>query len=254
MRKKWNNIFVFALTALLLWGCGKGIEPNFQGDPASAGFRSRMTYDGTNLYTVNGKDLKIFNLDNARNPVLNNEVQMDAFIQSIYSARGLVAVGIPQGFNLFTILNSEPLQSLGRITGDGAMSLAIDTPFVYAGQGKNDVFATNTGFPANGLYLFSTARRFGLIYSLKLDDVTGLAVKDSLLFVCDGHLSVYVRRDDPSDPAASRLVLKKSYSIPADNATVTVDNRLILTSASGILQCSYSEDNVEVISTIPVSH
>lgn len=251
MRNKYCYILLSVLT---FFGCGKKIGLNTEGDPASAGFRSRMTYDGTNLYTVNGEDLKIFNLDDARNPVLDNQVRMNAYVQSIYSARGLVAVGIPQGFNLFTTINSEPLQPLFNIGGDGAMSIAIDTPFVYAGQGKNDVFATNTGFPANGLYLFNTSRHLGLLYSIRLNEVTGLAVKDSLLFVCDGHLSVYVRRDDPSDPSASRLVLKKNYSIAADNATITVDNRLILTSASGISQCSYAEDKVEVISTIPVSH
>jgi hypothetical protein len=130
------------------------------------------------------------------------------------------------------------------------MSIAIDTPFIYTGQGKNDVFATSTSIPRNGLYLFNLHQ---LVYNTPLDDVTGLAVKDSLLFVCSGNLRVYVRRTDPLNPLSSTLQIKKVYPLAADNVTVTVDNRLIITSPKGISQCAYTDNTITYLNTIPIS-
>lgn len=253
MRKLFNHIALLSYAMLSLSACNKDINPNFDGTPESVGFKSRMTYDGTNLYTINGTSVKIFDLQNARNPSQRDEITIGPNLQSIHSARGLVAVGVPLGFNLFSIVNSQPLQPLFSIGGDGAMSIAIDTPFIYTGQGKNDVFATSTPIPRNGLYLFNVGQRSGLVYSIPLDDVTGLAVKDSLLFVCSGNLRVYVRRTDPSNPLSSSLQIKKVYPLAADNVTVTVDNRLIITSPTAISQCAYTDNTITYLNTIPIS-
>lgn len=243
-------LFILPLL-MMLQSCKKATNTVIRQGPASAGFKTRMAYDGNWLYTVDESSLKVFSISNSLTPVLAESKNLDNYIQSVCSAQGLVMAGTANGFSLFQKINEKPLQALNSVGGNGSMSAVIDTPFIYAVQGgnNNDKYSDPGPFPADGIYIFNINGFERFQNYSPLDNATGIAVKDSLVFVCAGTLKVFARRGTREFPS---LVLKKAYTLKADDITLTVDNRLIATSSAGIYQLGYTADTVTILSTIPV--
>jgi len=176
------------LTSTLFFQCQKDSSSSYAAQTTGqGGSMARFAISGDYLYSVDEKQLKVFNISNAADPVLKKAVDIGFAIETIFPFKDKLFIGSTSQVYIYSITDPENPQKLG--TAISPQVLRRCDPVVA----KDTVaFATlRTNGPCGGIESILA------VYDVK--DVTkpvqkatytvsepyGLGYSDDVLYVCD---------------------------------------------------------------------
>lgn len=149
------------------------------------GSMARFTVAQDHLYTIDGSEVKVFNVAQVE-PSLKNQVFMQWGIETLFPMAGSLFVGSNSGLLIYDITNPESPEY--RSTFNHASS--CDPVFV---SGDIAYVTLRSGNPCEGftnqLDVINVASLINpvLIKSYPMDNPHGLSVNDDFLFLCEGE-------------------------------------------------------------------
>ena len=245
--------FIYIILLLVFTACEKSEGDSFNSEPGSpntgkSGSMAKFSISGDNLFIINEKDLKIFDITNVSNPVEVNTLEVAHGIETVFSLGGKLFIGSIDGVYIYDV--SDPMNILylshyQHITSCDPV-VANDT-LAFATLNSQSECRWQTG--ANRLDVINVKNIVypNLITSLNMTNPKGLAIDSIHVFVCDGEFGVKIF--DFSNPHNLQLVSGISgidaYDIILDN------NILYLIGKHGLFQYNYSNiHQIQLLSNI----
>jgi len=257
-----KNILYFVFVVLLVASCMKN-DGGSGMDTGQGGSMARFTInsDGSFLYTVSPNTMKIFNIEDAANPIYHpqRDIQIGFDIETIFPMDTLLFIGSRNGMFIYDI--SEP--RFPTFLSEASHFRSCD-PVVafdkYAYVTLNTI-TTNCGRTPNNVlvvYDISDLLKPTSIRTVQMNGPTGLGVDGvkQKLFVCDRGLKVFdisnplniKQTDDHVDIA--EVDIREAYDvIPLKELEL-----LILVAKEGLFQFDYSGEKLKFVSKIEIKH
>ena len=254
-----KNVFYFIFAVLLIASCAK--EGGDSGATGQGGSMARFAInsDGNVLYTVSPDSMKIFNIEDAANPIYHpqRDIRVGFDIETIFPMDTLLFIGSRNGMFIYDI--SEPrfptflseashFRSCDPVVAHGKFAyVTLNTISSNCGRTPNNVLEV---YDINNLLKPTPVR------TLQMNGPAGLGVDGAKqkLFVCDRGLKVF----DISDPQNIKQIddhvhitevdIREAYDvIPVKELEL-----LILVAAEGLFQFDYSGDRLRFVSKIEI--
>ena len=253
-----NLPYLLLFVLLSVASCSKDSYSGNSGDAGASGqggSMARFAISGDVLYTVTSNALKVFNIENAANPIYSDQrdVAVGFDIETIFPMDTLLFIGSRSGMYLYDI--SEPrfpvqlsrvdhFRSCDPVVAQGNYAyVTLNTNFSSCGQSVNNVL---------DIYDISNLSYPVLKKSVQLTGPTGLGVDGDKLFVCDRGLKMF----DISNPLNIRqtddLVDIEEVDIRSAYDVIPLDGFLILVAQEGLFQFDYTGDRLMFVSKIEI--
>jgi hypothetical protein len=215
------------------------------------GSMARFTVARKHLYTIDGSEVKVFNVETASQPVWKNDVFMQWGIETLFPMAGTLFVGSNNGLLIYDITNPESPEY--RSTFQHAQScdpvfVSGNTAYVTLRSGTECLGFTNQLDVIDITDLYNPS----LIRSYPMDNPHGLSVVENTLYLCEGEFGL--KTFDVSDNLLidqnllDHLTGFAAYDVivlpPGDHVMVVGQNGLIqfdATDKSDLKQISFIE-------------
>jgi hypothetical protein len=162
----------------------------------SGGSMARFTVAKDHLYTIDGSEVKVFNVEQPT-PVLKNTVYMQWGIETLFPMAGTLFVGSNSGLIIYDISNPESPEyrsTFSHATACDPVVVSGNTAYVTLRDGNECRGFVNQLDVINVSNLYSPS----LIRSYNMDNPHGPSVVDETLYLCEGKFGL--KTFDVSDP------------------------------------------------------
>lgn len=217
------------------------------------GSMARFTTAKDHLYTIDGQEIKVFDVTSASNPVFRSEVYVQWGIETLFPAHNSLFIGSNAGVFIYDI--TDPGYPV--FTSNFAHATACDPVFVSGDRAYVTLREGNTCFGAvNQLDVLdvSNLNNPQLIQSYQMSNPHGLSVVDNTLFLCEGFDGLKVF-DASNDRRIAQNILDHISGFFAYDVIVLPTEKLAMVVGSdGIYQYNVEDpSDVKRISVIPVN-
>jgi hypothetical protein len=187
---------VFMTADASFGGAREFSSSNISSSLVTSGSMARFTALDDYLYTIDGAEVKVFDVKQAQ-PVLKNEVTMQWGIETLFPMGGSLFVGSNNGLLIYDISNPETpeyLSTFAHATACDPVVVSGNTAYVTLRDGNNC-----QGF-VNQLDVIdvSNLTNPNLIRSYPMSNPHGLSVVEETLYLCEGQFGL--KTFDVSDP------------------------------------------------------
>lgn len=162
----------------------------------SGGSMARFTVAEDYLYTIDGSEIKVFDVHQA-SPVLKNQVTLQWGIETLFPMAGSLFIGSNSGLIIYDITNPESPQYLSTFSHATACDPVVvegNTAYVTLRDGNECQGFVNQLDVVNVSNLSNPT----LIRSYPMDNPHGLSVHDQTLYLCEGSFGL--KTFDVSNP------------------------------------------------------
>lgn len=246
MKKYW----IILLLAIAFSACeGGGSNERDTIDPGigdgQGGSLARFAVAGDFLYTVDDKTLNTLNIANPQKPIPISKTDVGFNIETIFPRGNALFIGSQMGMYIYSLQNpSSPtrlsfyqhVMSCDPVVADNRyayVTLRTGTPCTRGINSLQILDITNLSSPV-------------LVASYDMNNPMGLGISGNTLFLCDEGLKVF----DVSDVQNIRLL--HHFRMPAIDV-IPRGQLLIVMSDDGIRQYEYVDEQMNLLSLIPVS-
>lgn len=237
-------IFVFTFAACETESASPG------GAVGQGGSMARFTISGNHLYTVGTSSMQIFDITDVQNPVKGEYIPVGFNIETIFADDSSLFIGSQTGMHIYDI--SKPAQPAKLSMYDHITSC---DPVVASG---NYAYVTlrsgvdcRVGQNLLDVIDISDRKNPKLITSRPMSNPHGLAIADTLLYVCEGNAGLKII--NVKDPSNIRLVNHVEGFHAFD--VIHENNKTIITGKDGILQYDVTNPlEVELLSQILIQN
>lgn len=243
-------VILLALTALI-FGCGS-VDLSSSGDSltGTGGSMARFTCIGKHLYIVDDTYLQTFDISDSSKITQTSRIEASwsASIETIFPTDSLLFLGSTRGMYIFNLKNpasprfvslTEHFTSCDPVIVQGRyayVTLRTDNSVNSCSRGVNQlqvIDISNIDEPeTKGIY--------------EMDNPRGLAIDGDQLFVCDGMKLAVMNVADPLHVTETKRI--ELDGTPYD--VIAKNGLLILSYSSGLKQYSYSNGDIQEISTL----
>ncbi len=242
--KKKSNLFFLAI--LVLFSCSKGNDASpLNNNGGKAGSLARFAVVGDKLYTVTTNNLKIFDINDERNPTYEGEIPVGIDIETIFPLDNTLFLGSEGGMYMYDVSNpvSPKMLSLYRhirscdpvVANDKHAFVTLSTTAVRCSRGLNQLEVIDVSDKNNPKQL--------RIYAM--NKPLGMALSGNNLFVCDDVVKWYDITNSPE------LTAKATINVKARDAIV-VNNTIMLVGERGLSQYDISGNQPTFLSQINI--
>jgi hypothetical protein len=240
-------MYIFAAMVVIITSCEK-TDTSEIGSTGKAGSMAKFSISGDNLFLINEKYLKIYDISTAAQPVEINTVEVDYGIETAFSYDSILFIGSSDGVYIYNI--SDPLNILFYSKYEHITScdpVVASGMLAFATLNSASACRWQTGTNELDVIDISNLVYPHIISSVSMTNPKGLATDSTFVFVCDGEQGV--RIFDYSDPyylnQISGIAGINAYDIILDN------NILYLIGSDGLFQYDYSDIyHLELISNL----
>lgn len=187
---------IFMTADATFGGMNEFASSNISSSVVTTGSMARFTAVDDYLYTIDGAEVKVFDVKQAL-PVLKNEVTMQWGIETLFPMAGTLFVGSNNGLLIYDISNPaspEYRSTFAHATACDPVVVEGNTAYVTLRDGNNC-----QGF-VNQLDVIdvSNLNNPNLIRSYQMSNPHGLSVVDQTLYLCEGAFGL--KTFDVTDP------------------------------------------------------
>ncbi|MBC7948181.1 MAG: hypothetical protein H7Y42_09910 [Chitinophagaceae bacterium] len=214
-----------------------------------SGSMARFTIMNDRLYTVNMRDLDVFNITNAVDPVHTNRVNVGWNIETVYPFRDKLFVGSQTGMYIFNVSNPDAPYAAGQFQHVRTCDPVIaDDNYAYVTLSSGNVCQ---GF-TNELDILelNAIGNPQLVKVYTMNSPKGLSKSGDHLFICDGTAGVKVY--NAADVTNLRLV----KTITGYNAfdVIAYNNLAMVVAVDGLYQYDYTDiNNIRLLSKMTIN-
>ncbi len=225
-----------------------GSENLIGGATGTGGSMAKFTIANDHLFLINEKQLLVYDITTASNPVKVNGIDVDFGIETVYSLENKLFIGSVDGMYIYDISNPENILYLSHyehITSCDPVVANDTLAFVTL----NSQSACRWQNGANRLDILDIGNIVNptQVSSMNMENPKGLAVDSIYLFVCNGEygLNIY-------DISNVYYLQKVSGMTGIDAYDVILHNNiLILVGKDGLFQYNYDNiSRLELLSNI----
>jgi hypothetical protein len=252
MKKIYLHYFLKSVAiTFLLWGlyaCAKeGFSSSEANTTGKGGSLARFAIVGDYLYTIDNTSLRVFDIKSKVEPQFVRTQNLGFGIETIFPYSQKLFLGANNGMYIVDI--DKPTEP--RVLSIYTHIMSCDPVVV---QGNYAYVTLRSGTPCqrglNQLEVVDISNLSSpkLMAAYPMSRPIGLGVDDSQLFVCDEGLKVF--NIDEQKPY--QLTEKQRINISNAFDVIPWNGRLLLISNDGLYQYSYLENQMNLISKIPV--
>ncbi len=222
--------------AFFLSGCGMDNDEGLSGE-GKGGSLARFTFLKGYLYVVDESTLKTFDISNPDNPELVGTTEVGSGVETIFPYENYLFIGTQWGMFVYSVEDNPVPIFLSNFEH----SFACD-PVVVSG---NTAYVTlrsgttcQTGTDRLEIIDVQNLRNPTLKNTISMINPHGLAVSDTILFVCEGDygFKVFNIKEKWNPVLIANLDSIPSYDVIANYGR----KELIITGKEGIFQYDYS--------------
>jgi len=215
-------------------------------DSSTGGSMARFTVKGDYLYIVDDEHLLTFDISDSSKIDLKSCFDAAWGIETIFPTDTLLFLGSTSGMYIFSLKNPKKPSYISAYTHVTSCDpVVVQGDFAYVTlRSDND----NCWRSVNQLEVINISN-INMPVSVATHEMVcprGLAVSDTLLFICDGLDLVVMTISNPLNP-----IEKKRYDMdgtPYD--VIAKDGILTISYSEGVSQYSYNGDTIQWISTV----
>lgn len=203
---------------------------DFSGGTGRGGSLARFTIAKKYLYCVDGSDLHVFDLVYPSYPQFKKKINVGWDIETIYSYKDYLFIGGMNGMYIYGIIDPQNPVTISEFTHARACDpVVVEDTLAYVTLRSG----TACGPSQNALHVLSVSNLFNpkLLKTVLMDGPYGLAVKNRIVYVCDGIGGIKVYNANILDRVVFLKVL--GNTMPYD--CIIDNNILYVTAQDGIL-------------------
>jgi hypothetical protein len=229
-----RTILLFAMSALVLTSCGsQSGDGKVSESPESGqgGSMSRFAVVGDSLYTLNNPFIKKYDISNASEIRPVNDGMIQSYDgETIFVRDSLLYVGSQSGMHILSLKNLALLSYVTHFVSCDPVVVLDTFAYVTLSTGTS----CTRGISALQLYNVKNPFEPKLVKGYSMHNPRGLAIRDSLLFVCDDGLKIFYAKH-PVDglPRLKHLKGLDGYDV------ILRDTTILLIGSDGFYQYSY---------------
>ena len=210
------------------------------------GSTARFAITGNYLYTVDNKNLNLFNITKPNEPIFVSKIDIGQGIETIFPKGKVLFGGSQFGLYIYDVSTpAAPLLLSNYVHVFSCDPVVADSNYAYVTLRSGRACGRN----ANQLEIIDIKdlKNPKLVKTYPMVGPKGLAIDGNNLFICDNGLKIYDAKN------VFNLILKKHFIISADDV-IPLGGLLMVTGQEGINQYSYSKDTISFLSQLPVNH
>ncbi len=247
-------ITIAAVICFMLTGCSDsadsaGSPSSSEGGAGKAGSMARFALVENFLYTLDNGEMSIINVDKADNPAIFNRIWMQWGIETLFPYGDNLFVGAEAGMYIYDV--SEPsspeyLSEFSHVRSCDPVVVSGNTAYVTLRSRSDRCWGT-----ANELEILDvTSLKYPtLIDQYEMYNPHGLAVDDTLLFICDGEAGI--KAFNVKDP--EKIVLKQHIGDVYAYDAILTDTTLIAVTEDGLYQYDRRQFPMTLLSKIAIA-
>ena len=240
-----SYLYIIIAAIVVFASCNKNDAAAPGSSNGTAGSLARFAMVGDYLYTVTESNIKIFDVNDEKNPIYKADQQFGTGIETIFPLGNTLFIGSENGMYIYDV--TDPL--LPRQESVYTHILSCD-PVV-----ANDKFAyvtLNTGATRcfrglNQLEIIDISNKTAprLLQTLPMVQPKGMALSGNNLFVCDDKVKWFDATNSPT------LTPKGIINVKAHDA-IAIGNILMLVGENGLQQYDFSGAEAKFLSQINI--
>lgn len=212
-------------------GCGQDVaaaEPGSADNMSSgtAGSMARFAVAGNYLYCIDYSDVIVFDIEQPLRPQLKNRVTINWQIETLFPHEGTLFVGGQRGVYLVDINDGETPRPISQFEhGRGCDPVVVEGNRAYVTLRSG----TRCGDIEDQLHVIDITNLQSprLLRSIDVDNPYGLAVRDGIVYLCDGSAGLKVI--DTRDLSNPRTIGSVTGISPHD--AILLDRMLVVTTS-----------------------
>lgn len=250
-----KNIVYLSFVVLLVASCSDGTVNSPSSSEGKGGSMARFAIRGDVLYTVSNEMLKVFNIEDAANPLYSDQrdLHVGFDIETIFPMDTLLFIGSRSGMYVYDI--NEPrfplflsqvshIRSCDPVVAQGNYAfVTLNTNTSNCGPSFNNVL---------DIYDITNPAKPELKKTLQLNGPTGLGIDGEKLFVCDKGLKVFNITDPLNLRQIDDLADINEVNVRGAYDVIPVNGLLILVAKEGLFQFDYTGDRLRYVSKIEI--
>lgn len=234
------------LSLLALFSCdesvGKSSDSRADGQ---GGSMARFTIADGNLYVLDESNILAYSLDDPSAPSLTSQSFVANDIETIFPYNDKLFIGSQTGMHVF---NADPsamnhISSFSHIRSCDPVVADDNYAFITLNTGSMSCFNGNNVLQIVDISDLSSPK---LVKEYEMTSPQGLGIDGDLLFVCDNGLKVYDRTDVTQIKQIAYFTKFSAYDV------IPMDDVLFATGDDGLQFYSYKDNDISLLSTIPV--
>lgn len=244
-----KKVYILFAVTLLLLSCNQdgnvGTSPK-NSTSGKGGSLATFILKGDYLYTVDYKDLSVFNVKDKKNPIKVNSINVGFDIETLFSFKNYLFIGSMSAMYIYDITNAELPKKMSQSNHFRACDPVVaNNKNAYVTLHSN----SSCGGTANQLkaYNIEDVKNPKLLNTRGLTQPKGLSLYGTnYLLVCDGSTKIF----DIKNPDDSKLL----GEIPTKNAIdiVIQNNHACIISEKSIEQYQLDSKNINNFKKISV--
>jgi hypothetical protein len=238
--------FLSIISSVLFYSCSKDANSVSDSGTGKGGSLARFTISGNFLYVVDNENLTVFDISDPAQPKYMNLIKVGFGIETIYPFDGKLFIGSNSAMYIYDASDGSNPTKLGE-----ASHLRSCDPVV-----ANDSIAfvtvrggSSCGGNLNALLVYDI-RNLMSPYEIARVDLSapmGLALKDSMLYICDGNVGI--RTYNVLNPSAPKSVQVTPGEFAMD--LITLDQTMLAMLKDGMAYYDISNPaNIKKITVI----
>lgn len=250
MKKNILLASLYAFITLVLFSCNDAASDVVTGGGGQGGSMARFAVAGDYLYTVDTRQLHVYDLDNPADPLKVKDIQLGFGIETIFPYKGRLFIGSQDGMYIYDLQNPvDPvfLSLYRHITSCDPVVVQDTIAYVTLRSGNTCTRGSNQLDIIN----ISDPQKPALISTYQMQNPFGLGIDGSTLFVGEGENGLTVLNvEDPYDvKEIGNLKDIHAYDV------ILRDKKLILTGNDGVFQYDYSSgEELKLLSSLSVAN
>lgn len=237
-------MFLF-ITSIIFLACnGSGSS-----EGAKAGSLARFSINNDNLYTINGSNIDVLDINDTVNLYLQSSSIVSWNIETLFSYKNLLYVGSDDGFYIMKKDDRGNLEVENFVThfiGCDPIIVNDDIAYVTLHSSSN---CRGTGLNELQIYDVNDTKNIKLLKIEQMKSPKGLGIDKNKLFICDGEEGLKIYDINKSNNIFDLTQIEQLKSI--DCFDLIVDNNILFISSSNkIFQYDYSKTPIQLLSII----
>ena len=165
--------------------------PSSSSGPGTGGSMARFAVVDNTLYVLDGNKLKVYDVTDPESPMIQNTVQMDFTVETVFPHKGKLFIGGTEGMYIYD--GADPMNP--KFISQFEHAIACDPVVV---EGDFAYVTLRSGGPCNrainqlDIVDISDIKAPKLVSNTQMSNPRGLSVQDNILYLCDGNQGLKV--------------------------------------------------------------
>ena len=226
----------------------KAAHESYTGGSGSTGLggsMARFTITNDHLYTVSDRQLSVFDISDANNPVSKNKITIGWGVETIFPMNDNLFIGTQTGMKIMDVSNpTDPFQLSDYQHIRSCDPVVANDNYAYVTLRTDNLCTRGT----NELQIIDITdlKKPVLVKSYNMGKPKGLALDGNNFFVCDDVVKWY----DITDP---KTLVTKSTSMVEGTDLIAYNGILMVIGPGGLSQYSYDTGELKLLSKIPTT-